>query len=118
MDRLGRLTFGLLAIVCIAFLSSVSLKSQTASRPVATDQVKRGESWFYQRCSLCHLGRVLKNEKHESMGKSLEGLFKNAPASREAEVRSLIESGNLRMPGFRYLDRDQLDDLIAYLKTL
>lgn len=118
MDRLGRITLGFVAAVWIAALLPASVQSQEASRPAAVDQVKRGETWFYQRCSLCHLGRVLKNEAHESMARSLEGLFKSAPPTREADVRILVQSGNLRMPGFRYLDRDQLDDLIAYLKTL
>lgn len=118
MDRFRRVMFGLIAGFWIISPVPASLQSQQASRPAAMDPVKRGESWFYQRCSLCHLGRVLKNESHDPMAKSLNGVFKDAPPNREEAVRDLIRRGNLRMPGFQYLDPDQLDDVIAYLKTL
>lgn len=118
MDRFRRVMCGLIAGVLIASPVPASLQSQQVSKPAAMDPVKRGESWFYQRCSLCHLGRVLKNESHDPMARSLNGLFKDAPPNREAAVRALIRSGNPRMPGFQYLDPDQLDDLIAYLQTL
>jgi hypothetical protein len=52
-------------------------------------------------------------------------LFKDASPTREVDVREMIQTGTLslskplRMPGFRYgLDSKQLDELIAYLKTL
>lgn len=118
MDRFRRVTLGLIAGFWILSPVPASVQSQAASQPAAVDPVKRGETWFYQRCSLCHLGRVLKNERHEPIGKSLNGLLKDAPPAGEAAVRNVIRSGNLRMPGFQYLDPDQLDDLIAYLKTL
>ena len=118
MDRVRRLTVGLIAGFWILSPVSSLSQSQAAPKPAAVDPVKRGEAWFYQRCSLCHLGRVLKNERLEPMAKGLSGLFRDAPPAREAAVRNIIRSGNPRMPGFQYLDPNQLDDLIAYLKTL
>jgi mono/diheme cytochrome c family protein len=50
---------------------------------------------------------------------NLEGLFKNAAPDQEKTVREFILKGTPRMPGWQYtLDAKQIDDLIAYLKTL
>jgi mono/diheme cytochrome c family protein len=79
----------------------------------------RGEAWFYQRCSLCHMGRIVKDETYEPMAPSLNGLLKNAPPDREKLVREQILRGSLRMPGFRYnLTPAEFEELMTYLKTL
>ncbi len=79
----------------------------------------RGEAWFYQRCSLCHMGRIVKDETYEPMAPSLDGLLKDAPPGREKVVREQIQQGSLRMPGFRYnFTPAEFDELMAYLKTL
>jgi mono/diheme cytochrome c family protein len=115
----------LIAAFWIGLPASVSTQSPQAPRTADRETITRGEAWFYQRCALCHLGRIVKDEKFKPMGPSLSGLFKDASPTREVDVREMIQTGTLslskplRMPGFRYgLDPKQLDELIAYLKTL
>jgi mono/diheme cytochrome c family protein len=115
----------LIAAFWIALPARVSTQSSQAAKATDKETIARGEAWFYQRCSLCHLGRIVKDEKFKPMGPSLSGLFKDASPTREVDVREMIQTGTLslskplRMPGFRYgLDSKQLDELIAYLKTL
>ncbi len=78
----------------------------------------RGEGWFQQKCSVCHLGRWRKNGQLEPYV-SLEGILGDATADQEAAVRAFIQTGSVDMPGFRNaLTPTQLDELIAHLKTL
>ena len=91
---------------------------QTAKPATEKDAVARGEIWFYQRCALCHMQRIVKDETYMPLGPSLKGLLKDAPASKEANIREFIKTGSLRMPGFQYgLDAREFDELIAFLKT-
>jgi len=94
-------------------------QSPPAAQAADSATIERGQEWFYQRCSLCHLGRVLKNETHEPMAPTLNGVLKDASAAREAAVREQIAEGSLRMPGFRHgLTAQEFEELMAYLKTL
>jgi len=79
----------------------------------------RGEAWFYQRCSLCHVGRIVKDDKYEPMAPRLDGVLKSATPEREKAVRGFIQQGSLRMPGFRYnFTPAEFEELMAYLKAL
>ena len=100
-------------------LSQSPLQSSPPRAASESDAVKRGEAWFYQRCSLCHMGRIVKDDTYESMAPSLEGILKDAPSDREQLVRETIQQGMRRMPGFRYnFTPTEFEELIAYLKTL
>ena len=84
-------------------------------------QEQRGEHWFLQRCSLCHLAFYTKADPAgwPNRAPSLEGLLKGAPPEKDQAVREVILKGSLNMPGFQYgLDPKDLDELIAYIKTL
>jgi mono/diheme cytochrome c family protein len=84
-----------------------------------SDQERRGEGFFLQRCSLCHLPRKLKFGSPPVIGPSLAGLFKDATPEQMKVLRGLILKGGPNMPGFQYgLEPQEIDDLIAYLKTL
>ncbi len=84
-----------------------------------TEQQTRGERWFIQRCSLCHLGRKLKTSSPPAVGPSLVGVFQGASPAKEKALQEFILKGTPNMPGFQYaLDPKQFDDLIAYLKAL
>jgi len=90
-----------------------------ASTPKLTEQETRGEGLFLQRCSLCHLPRKLKFGSPPVVGPNLSGLFKEADADQQKFLRGLILKGDPKMPGFQYgLEANEVDDLIAYLKTL
>ena len=93
--------------------------TQAPAAAAGSGAAGRGEAWFYQRCSLCHMGRIVKDDKYEPMAPRLDGVLKNATPDREKVVRGFIQQGSLRMPGFRYnLTPAEFEELMAYLKTL
>lgn len=84
-----------------------------------SDQETRGEGLFLQRCSICHLPRKLKFGSPATAGPTLGGVFKDAGPADLKVLRGIILKGSPNMPGFQYgLEPTQVDDLIAYLKTL
>ncbi len=98
-------------------------QSAPASAPSSpaklTEQETRGENLFRQRCSLCHLPRKLKFGSPAVVGPDLTGLFKEAGPDKMKLLRGSILKGSPNMPGFQYgLEPKEVDDLIAYLKTL
>lgn len=91
----------------------------SSSAAKLTEQEKRGEGFFLQRCSLCHLPRKLKFGSPPTIGPNLSGLFKMADPEQTALLRGMILKGSPNMPGFQYgLEPKEMDDLIAYLKIL
>ena len=110
-------------VLIAAFWLVVAPDVSTQSRPpIAAAQsgaVTRGEAWFYQRCSLCHMGRTVKDEVYQPMGPLLTGVLKGASPDREKAIRAQIQRGSPRMPGFEYtFTPAELEELIAYMKTL
>ena len=110
-------------VLIAAFWLVVAPEVSTQSRPpmaaAQSGAVTRGEAWFYQRCSLCHVGRIVKDDTYEPMGPRLDGVLKEAAPDREKLIREQIQRGSLRMPGFRYnFTRAEFEELMAYLKTL
>ena len=83
------------------------------------EQEARGEGFFLQRCSLCHLPRKLKFGSPATAGPILTGQFKEAGPDQLKALRAYILKGGPGMPGFQYgLEPREVDDLIAFLKTL
>jgi mono/diheme cytochrome c family protein len=112
-----------LAVICSHGASSLKAQSNSSSTLPATrkltEQESRGEGFFLQRCSLCHLPRKLKFGSPPVIGPSLSGQFKDADSEQLKVLRGFILKGGPDMPGFQYgLDPKEVDDLIAYLKTL
>ncbi|MBI4445318.1 MAG: cytochrome c [Acidobacteria bacterium] len=88
----------------------------TEGEPILTEKQLKGKNIFMQRCSLCHLPKVLK-QTYQPVGPILERL-EDDPAAEEA-AREFILKGSANMPGFQYtLDRSEVDALIAYLEGL
>jgi len=84
-----------------------------------SDQEVRGQGLFLQRCSLCHLPRKLKFGSPPVIGPSLSGQFKDATPDQLKILRGFILKGGPDMPGFQYgLEPKEVDDLVAFLKTL
>jgi mono/diheme cytochrome c family protein len=116
------------AVAALAALPSLApsrLSAQAASpatpRAAASlsEQERRGEGLFLQRCSLCHLPRKLKFGSPSVIGPSLSGQFKDAAPEQMKTLRGFILKGGPDMPGFQYgLEPKEIDDLVAYLKTL
>ncbi len=89
------------------------------------EQQERGAGLFIQRCALCHLSKSFGagGSKYccvASLGPSLRGMFKNMDADQEQSMREIIMNGGpTLMPGWKYgLTPKDIDDIIAYLKTL
>jgi len=109
------------------FYSSGTAYLRAQSKPAVTppgaekpgEQATRGEGLFLQRCSLCHLPRKLKFGSPPVIGPILSGQFKDATPDQLKTLRGFILKGGPDMPGFQYgLEPKEVDDLIAYLKTL
>jgi len=101
----------------------VAAQTKAAAPAVAaekmSEQTRRGEGLFLQRCSICHLPRKLKFGSPPVIGPSLSGQFKDASPEQMKVLRGFILKGGPDMPGFQYgLDTKQIEDLIEYLKTL
>jgi mono/diheme cytochrome c family protein len=116
---------GILALAVFYSPASALLLAQNApakapSSPAKlTEQETRGENLFRQRCSLCHLPRKLKFGSPAVIGPDLTGVFKEAGPDKLKLLTGSILKGGPDMPGFQYgLEPKEIDDLIAYLKTL
>jgi mono/diheme cytochrome c family protein len=90
-----------------------------------TEQQLRGAAVFFQRCSLCHLAKTsgAGGSKYccvASLGPDLSGRFKDVTPDQEQAFRAIILNGGpTYMPSWKYgLTSDEIDDIIAYLKTL
>jgi mono/diheme cytochrome c family protein len=114
-----------LALSLVSASSFALLSAQNKPSAVApgaaklSEEATRGENLFLQRCSICHLPRKLKFGSPPVIGPSLSGQFKAATPDQMKALRNFILKGGPDMPGFQYgLDPNEVDDLIAYLKTL
>lgn len=98
--------------------------AQGAASQVAAAQGGKGDAakgkTVFEQCAICH--NVDTDE--EKMGPSLKGLFhkakmKNGHAVNEESVRAVIKAGGNGMPGYEdLLSAEEMDNLIAYLKTV
>jgi mono/diheme cytochrome c family protein len=117
--------FAFIVLAALSPVGSANLRAQSKSAAALpnsgklNEQEKRGEGLFVQRCSLCHLPRNLKFGSPPVVGPILAGQFKDVGPDQMKILRGFILKGGPDMPGFQYgLDPKEVDDLIAYLKTL
>ncbi len=81
---------------------------------------EKGKQQFQQMCAVCHNT----DNDAKKVGPGLKGLFKrdkmvNGKKPTEANVRDKIASGGNGMPAYKEMLSDsEMDDLVAYLKTL
>ena len=116
---------GCLLVLAAGVIFPRTLLAQGLERPGAaalTEQQIRGEGLYLQYCPLCHIGPTRRFQKKE-LGVpvvSHKGLFRRANPPSEEDVRRRLMQGNPgTMPSFRYtLTPQDMDDIIAYLKTL
>lgn len=106
----------LLLVIALVVSGRTWAQSRSVSGADQNQQLRRGKAFYLQRCGLCHLGR---ERSVKFSGPSLSGWFGGTDQRNEAALRERILYGGPNMPGFRYgLDTQQIEDLIAYLKTL
>jgi mono/diheme cytochrome c family protein len=109
----------LVATFCLVAQQGASTQSGPAIGTANREAATRGEAWFYQRCSLCHMGRIVKDDVYQPMGPRLNGLLKGASPDREKAIREQIQRGSPRMPGFQYtFTPAEFEELMAYIKAL
>ncbi len=120
-------TFAITALGLAALFPGETAYLRAQTKPAAasqgaeklSDEERHGQGLFLQRCSLCHLPRKLKFGSPAVIGPILSGQFKDATPEQMKVLRGFILKGGPDMPGFQYgLDSKEVDDLIAYLKTL
>ena len=100
--------YGLLAL---AVSSSGAFAQQAGDN--LTDQQKMGRQVLAQSCGVCHLP--------PNLGARTYGppLNKEAGGGDEEVIRAFITDGTPRMPAWKYyLKPEQIDAIIAYLKTV
>jgi mono/diheme cytochrome c family protein len=104
---------------------SRSLPIHHSSGTKLTEQQARGAGVFFQRCSLCHLAKTFGagGSKYccvASLGPDLSGRFRDVTPDQEKAYREIILNGGpTYMPAWKYgLTSDEVDDIIAYLKSL
>ncbi|HWF13508.1 MAG TPA: cytochrome c [Candidatus Acidoferrales bacterium] len=111
--------FACLGATCVGEMRAQNKASATAPPAKLAEDARRGEGLFLQRCSICHLPRKLKFGSPPVIGPSLSGQFKDVGPEQMKVLRGFILKGGPDMPGFQYgLEPNEVDDLIAYLKTL
>jgi mono/diheme cytochrome c family protein len=102
------------ALVLLLAVWPQSTFAQQAAAPDGLTEIQRhGRQVFAQSCGVCHLPPAINARTY------------GPPLSRETAggsdeiIRGLIGEGTPRMPGFKYyLDRGEIDAIIAYLKTV
>ena len=115
-----------LFILALAAVMPVATITWAKSKTTLSPEAKAGQKIFDQNCTLCHIA----DQTTTKIGPGLKDVLKNKelPYSHRpatvANVREQIEKGNpqgkpMPMPPFASkLSKTELDNLIAYLKTL
>jgi mono/diheme cytochrome c family protein len=102
-----------ITIFVFLFLA-VAIPRTVVSQKSVPQAVANGKRIFNQSCAACHdtLGATTKS------GPGLKNYYRHQPRPADATVRTTIQQGRSRMPAFSTLNKSQVDDLIAYLKTI
>ncbi len=101
-----------LLVVMWLVLTSSSGFAQNAGDGL-NDQQRLGRQIFAQSCGVCHLRPSLEVRTYGPL------LSKAATGGDEGRMRNIILEGTTRMPAFKYyLQSDQVDAIIAYVRTI
>ena len=106
--------------VCGVLLAGCNTLPPSKPLDQLTPQEARGHAVFQAQCARCHHANSIKPLN----GPGLQALYKKpylpsgAPANDE-RMRAVILNGRNMMPAFgNVIDEQQLEDLMAYLRTL
>lgn len=122
--RRNMLVFLLVAVLGtgygLAQSSETPPKKKSESRAAKAAEVKRGKAIYNENCGICHYGA----NRAKKIGPGLKGIYKRGKFAdgkkvNDEAMREWIVRGGVDMPSFEdALNKQQIDDLIAYLKTL
>ena len=108
-------------MLAAALVALVAFAAPPAGRAAVAGDAAAGKKVFSDNCTACHSATT----NQTIAGPGLKGLFKNPkmPATgrptNDANVRKQILNGGGGMPPFKgQLSDADIDNLIAYLKTL
>jgi mono/diheme cytochrome c family protein len=102
---------GASVIVFLMLASPAALAGQAGDS--LNDQQRLGRRVFAQSCGVCHLRPALNVRTYGPL------LSKTAAGGDESRMRNIILEGTTRMPAFKYyLQSDQVDAIIAYVRTI
>jgi mono/diheme cytochrome c family protein len=100
------------AAVALLAASPYAVSAQPAGDGLNPTQTL-GQQIFAQSCGVCHLPPVINARTFGPV------LSKETAGGSDDVIRTVISDGTPRMPGFKhYLERPQIDAIIAYLKTV
>ena len=118
----------ILGIATLAVAGAVLAQDPPASKPAASGgskssaaAVARGKDVFEKKCALCHNA----DSDVKKIGPGLKGLSKRGTFSvnnnkvTTESLKTWIENGDSLMPPFKeVLEPAQINDVVAYVKTL
>jgi mono/diheme cytochrome c family protein len=100
-------------VLSLALWPQGASAQQAGARDDLTDVQRHGRQVFAQSCGVCHLPPAINARTYGPQ------LSKETAGGSDEIIRGLISEGTPRMPAFKYyLDRGQIDAIIAYLRTV
>jgi len=111
------MTRGAFAGLLVLVLSAPTWAQQDSDRSLSDSlhrgQVLRGQALFVQSCSVCH------SKVQQTSVRFGPALSKSSLGGQDDVMREVISNGTPRMPGFKHhFGRDEIDAIVAYLKTV
>jgi mono/diheme cytochrome c family protein len=103
----------LFACLVLPFLA-IAIPPAMISQKSMPQAAANGKLIFNQSCAACH---DIRGTTPKS-GPELKNYYRHQPRPADATARTIIQQGKGRMPAFSTLNKSQIDDLVAYLKTL
>ena len=101
------------AALLLLLAPSTAFAQQAAPHDALNDTQKTGRQVFAQSCGVCHLPPAINARTYGPL------LSKETAGGSDEVIRGLISEGTPRMPAFKhYLDRKEIDAIIAYLKAV
>jgi mono/diheme cytochrome c family protein len=102
------------ALILLLSLATFSHDAGAQQAEPLNETQTTGRTLFAQSCVVCHVKVQLGTGGHYGPALSRMSL-----GGQEAVMRELISNGTPNMPGFKYhFKPDQIDAIVAYLKTL
>ena len=107
-------TSAMLLAAGLLWMPNVRTTTQSSRGP-STQAIRHGRQMFGEYCGSCH--SVHSSSSLADPG--FKGFYRtHQPRPSDAAIRAIIAGGKGKMPAFGNLSAVQIDELIAYLKTL